>query len=94
MAIAGTGVLLTGAYVTYAVTLPNPEARSGALDLAFLAILVLVFLSASVFSHWIPSSWKPAWYRDWEDRGRPEAEIREIIKARQAQRKRRRGGGA
>ncbi|MFC0247753.1 hypothetical protein ACFFIO_04495 [Citricoccus parietis] len=94
MAIAGTGVLLTGAYVTYVVTLPNPEARSGALDITFLAMLVLMFLSAIMLSHRLPRAWKPAWYREWDDRGRPEAEIREIIAARKNPKGHRHDGGA
>ncbi|MEW1981639.1 hypothetical protein AB0333_12055 [Citricoccus sp. NPDC079358] len=94
MVLLGAAVIYSGVHVWYTMSLPNPESRPPLADTVWLTVVAVAFVATFVLSHWLPGALKPAWYREWEDRGRPEAEIREIIAARKNRKGHRRGGGA
>ncbi|VXA90994.1 hypothetical protein [Citricoccus sp. K5] len=90
MAVLGSAVIYSGVHVWYTLSLANPESRPPLPERVWLTVVAVAFVATFVLSHWQPDALKPGWYREWENRGRPEAEIREVMRARKAQKKRRR----
>lgn len=86
MALAGTGVLFVAVFGGLIIGAGGTGSAPSWWSLALTAGLVVCLVAAIWSSHRMPRALKPAWYRDWEDRGITEPEVTSWLKDRRSRR--------